>query len=534
MNPTEPDGQEQRPNILLIMTDQQKADSLALYGNRHVRTPAIDRLASSGVVIDGMICNYPACTPGRSAVMTGRYPHTNGVRANHLHLPEHELSLPVLLHAAGYRMGLVGKNHVFPDGTLWSQFRVGRLALRDFDNFPRQPDVEEELRAEGLLADQRSLFETWSTASHFGPDGDEFVDLRTFAMRREYWRSFAAAATLPFPADHCTSAVLGDRASSFVAGAADDPRPWFLWLSFPDPHNPYLAPEPYASMYDPDVVDIPPDDPMTDKPERHAIARRMNGMESYDERVVREAVAMQYGQVSAIDDGVDRVLRTLERTGQLENTIVVYTTDHGGYVGDHGAWHKSLAFFDCLVRLPMVVSWPGTIAPRRLADGFMEQVDVLPTLLELARLPTPPGVQGRSMVSALHGDETAMRDVAHSEGGEAGTPVTWDDLPFTPDSPLDSRWYGWDGFVEAWIGQGKMLRTADRKYVWWANGEEELYDLVADPDELVNLAVREDTATERMAFRDDLLHWTVSTEDQLAPHTFNVWFEDVMQDRLPF
>jgi arylsulfatase len=525
---------DKRPNILLIMTDQQKADSLAVYGNQHVKTPAIDRLAREGIVVDGMICNYPACTPGRSAVMTGRYPHTNGVRANHLHLPEHELSLPVLLDQAGYRQGLVGKNHVFPDGTIWSQFRVGRLALREYENLPRQPRVEADLRAEGLLADQRSLFETWETASHFGPDGDDFVDLRAFASRREHWRSFAAAETLPFPADRCTSAVLGDRAATFVRDGAQDERPWFLWLSFPDPHNPYLAPEPFASMYDPDVVDIPPDDPMTDKPERHAISKRMNGMQDDPEDIIRKAVAMQYGQVSAIDDGIERVLRALDETGQRENTIVVFTTDHGGYVGDHGSWHKSLAFFDCLIRLPMIVSWPGTLAPRRLTDGFMEQVDVLPTLLDFIGLKEPPGVQGRSMAAAFTDGAPVLRDVAFAEGGEAGTPVTWDDLPFMPDDPLDSRYFGWDGFLEAWIGQGKMLRSATHKYVWWANGEEELYDLVADPGELRNIAAREDALAFKIDAKDQLLQWTVATEDQLAPHTFNVGFDDVLYDRLPF
>jgi len=527
---------DKRPNILLIMTDQQKADSLSIYGNRHVRTPALDRLAEGGAVFDGMICNYPACTPGRSAVMTGRYPHTTGVRANHLHLPEYELSLPVVLDRAGYRLGMVGKNHVFPDGTIWSQFRVGRMALREFDNLPRQPEVEAELRAEGLVADHRSLFDTWYGANHFGPDGEEFSDIRQFALQKQYWRSFAGAGTLPFDKDRCTSAVLGARAAEFVRDNAERDEPWMLWLSFPDPHNPYLAPEPYASMYDPATVDIPPDDPMTDKPQRHAISKRMNGMQDYPEDIIRKAVAIQYGQVTAIDDGIAKVMAALDESGQLENTIVVFTTDHGGYVGDHGSWHKSLAFFDCLIRLPMIISWPATIAPQRLERGFMEQVDILPTLLGLAEVELPPGVQGRSVVAALQGDRDGLRDVAFAEGGEAGTPVTWSDLPFQPDDPLDSRLFGWDGFAEAWIGQGKMLRTATHKYVWWANGEEELYDLNADPDELRNLANRDDPATteRKRGFKDQLLSWSVGTEDQLAPHTFNVYFDDIIHDRLPF
>ncbi len=517
------------------MTDQQKADSLALYGNSHTRTPAIDALAERGVVVDGAICNYPACTPARAAVMTGRYPHTTGVRANHLHLPAHELHLPLVLDRAGYTLGLVGKNHVLPDGTLVSQFREGTLALREFPKVVRDSGFQDTLARDGVLADHRGMFTEWFGADHFGPQGAEFDALRSFALRPEFWRSFAGAGTIPLPAEQCTSAVLGRRAGEFVRRHAGE-APWFLWLSFPDPHNPYLTPEPYASLYNPEQVNIPPEDPMTDKPARHQITQRMNGMHIRDEAVIRKAVAVQYGQVTAIDDAIGSVLDVVEEVGEVSNTIVVFMTDHGGFVGDHGAWHKSLAFFDCLVRVPLVISWPGTVPAGRLARGFVEDVDVMPTILDLAGVEPPPGIQGRSMAAALNGTSGVTREMAFSEGGEAGDPVGWDDLPFLPDGPLDCRYFGWDGFQEAWVGQGKMVRTEDLKYVWWANGDEELYDLRADPDELCNIAGANDpdTAERKRDFKDALLGWTVSTEDQLAPHTFNVYLADVAHGRLPF
>ncbi len=525
----------QGPNMLLIMTDQQKADSLAAYGNRYTETPAVDALAERGVVVDGAICNYPACTPARSAVMTGRYPHTTGVRANHLHLPAHELHLPLVLARAGYTLGLVGKNHVLPDGSLVSQFREGTLALREFPNIARDAVLEDALARDGVLADHRPMFAEWFAANHFGPLGAEFEALRSFALRPELWRSAAGTGTIPLPAEQCTAAVLGRRAAGFVrnhSGAS----PWFCWLSFPDPHNPYIAPEPYASMYDPDDVDVPPDDPMTDKPTRHHITKRMNGMHVRDEATIRRAVAVQYGQVTAIDDAIGVVLDALAETDQASNTIVVFMTDHGGYVGDHGAWHKSLAFFECLVRIPLVISWPGTIPAARLTDGFIEEVDLMPTILDLVDVEQPPGIQGRSMANALMGAAGVTRELAISEGGEAGEPVGWDDLPFLPDDALDHRYFGWDGFQEAWIGQGKMVRTQDWKYVWWANGDEELYDLRADPDELRNVASLDDpdTASRKAHFRDELLRFAVRTEDQLAPHTFNVYMADVAEGRLPF
>ncbi|HET7572049.1 MAG TPA: sulfatase-like hydrolase/transferase [Gaiellaceae bacterium] len=523
-----------RPNILLVMTDQQKADTLALYGNRIVRTPALDELAAAGVVVDGHVCNYPACTPARATVHTGRYPHTTRVRALHIHLSPREITLPQVLRAAGYRTGLVGKNHVFPDGGVGSVFRDGALALRDWpERLPELHELGKELAAAGELPDRRDLFDTWFQADHFGPQGAEFAPLREFATQGWLWRSHAAVATAPFPAESCTSAVLGERAADFIRAGAGGKRPWFLWLSFPDPHNPYLAPEPYASTYAPEEVDLPPHDSLEGKPERQRVAHRMSGMHRATEDELRRAVAMQYGMVSFVDDGLRTALAALRESGQERDTIVVFTTDHGGYVGDHGGMHKSVAFYDALIRLPFVLSWPGTLAPRRLEHGFLEQVDLLPTLLELAELPVPPGVQGRSAASALAGTGE-LRPEAYAECGERRDPVGLADLPFEPDGPLDARYFGWDGFVEGWWGQGKMIRTEEWKYCWYANGDEELYDLAADPDELANLAAEPAQRERCSAFRDRLLAFCVETEDALPLHSWHVRLDDVLTGNFPW
>ncbi len=523
-----------RPNVLLIMTDQQKASSLPAYGNPLVRTPAITSLAEGGVVVDGAICNYPACTPARATVHTGRYAHVTGVRANHIHLPEREITLPLMLRRHGYETALIGKNHVFADGSPGSQFRDGALALRDWpDRFGKPPEMREQVAREVELSDQRHLFDHWFEANHFGAQGAEHDEHRRFSLQPFLWRSHAGSAVTPFPASEHTSGVLGSRATEFVTQRADADRPWFLWLSFPDPHNPYHAPEPFASMYDPDEVDLPAHDPLEGKPERQRIASAMCGMRNPREEDIRRAVAIQYAQVSAIDAAIGQVLDALERSGATSRTLVLFMTDHGGYVGDHGAWHKAPAFYECLIRIPLIVSWPGTIAAGRLTDGFLEQIDLMPTILDLAGAGIPPGVQGRSVAASLGGTGT-LREVAFAEAGEVGDPVGWDDLPFMPDDPLDDRYFGWDGFQEAWIGQGKMIRTADRKYVWYANGDEELYDLTADPEELVNLAGRPESADTVRELRDRLLRWCVESEDQLPVHARNVYFEDVVAGTLPF
>ncbi|HVE75547.1 MAG TPA: sulfatase-like hydrolase/transferase [Actinomycetota bacterium] len=523
-----------RPNILVVMTDQQKADTLAIYGNTHTQTPAIDSIASSGVVVGGHICNYPACTPARATFHTGRYSHTTRVRANHLHLPEREITLPAVLKSAGYEIALVGKNHVFSDGSLGSQFRDGGLALMDW---PRQIDEFEQFTKDLSqtipLANQKRMFDHWFQADHFGPQGPKFNDLRQFSLRPELWRSHAATAVTPFPPGHTTSAVLGTEAAKFISARKGAEKPWFLWLSFPDPHSPYHVPEPFYSMYDPADVMIPPHDSLESKPERQRIGSRMCGVRGYDERLIREATRTQYAMVSAIDAALSEAIDALEISGQRENTIVLYTTDHGAYVGDHGAWHKGLAFYDCLTRLPLMISWPGTLRPGTSHSGFFEQVDVMPTLLSLAGINIPPGVQGRSMAEPLQGN-APLREMAFSEAGEPGEPVGWDQLPFIPDSPLDDRYFGWDGFQEAWVGRAKMVRNQRWKYVWYANCDEELYDLQDDPDELSNIAGATEHDELKRELKDALLEWTVETEDTLPLHSRNIYLEDLVTGNFPF
>jgi arylsulfatase len=518
------------PNILLVMTDQQQAASLAAYGNTVTRTPAIDALCADGVVVDGGVVTYPACTPARATVHTGRYPHTTGARANHIFLSPSEISLPQVLAAHGYETALVGKNHTFPDGRPSTAFRVGALALRDWPTDPR--DVA-GLGADAGAGDLRGLFDTWIGADHFGPDTPDHADVRAFSLTPELWRNAAGSAVSPFPFERTSSGFLGDHAASWVRSRGDAERPWFIWLSFPDPHNPYVAAEPFASMYDPADVHLPPVDSLEGKPERQRIASRMCGMHAPDEAVTRAAIAREYAMISGIDAALGQVLDALAETGRRERTIVVFLTDHGGYLGEHGAWHKAPAFYDCLIKMPLIVSWPGTLAPGRLEHGFVEQVDIMPTLLDLAGVPAPPGVQGASMAGPL-GSLSAGRDIAFAEVGEKGAPVTWSDLPFLPDSPLDPRWFTWDGFLETWIGQGKMALTADRKYVWWANGEAELYDRQADPDELVNLAADPAQAATIATLKDELLAWTVASEDQLPEHAMNIRLADAAEGRLPW
>ena len=523
-----------QPNILFVLTDQQPASSLALYGNRLASTPALDELAGGGVVVDNHICTYPACTPARATLFTGRYPHTTRSRALHIHLSPREITLVHVLRAAGYETGLIGKNHVFANGHVVSQFRDGALALRDWPrSLDHLPALTEELAAAGQLADERHLFDVWQTADHAGPDGPEHAELRAFSNQAWLWRSAAATATTPFPPERCTTAVLGARAETFVRERAGAERPWFLWLSFPDPHNPYQAPEPYASLVDPADVDLPPHDDLAGKPERQRVARLMSGLEEPHDDVVRRAVAMQHGMVRFIDDALAGVLRALAESGQAERTIVVFTSDHGAYVGDHGAMHKAVAFYDALVRLPFVISWPGTLAPRRLERGLMEQVDLMPTLLELAGLAVPPGVQGLGLADAL-GGHGELRETAFAECGERRDPIGRDDLPFVPDGPLDDRYFGWDGFEEAWYGQGKMLRDQRWKYAWYANGDVELYDLEADPDELVNLAGRPEHDARERGFRDELLQRAVESEDSLPLHTWHVALDDMLTGNFPW
>jgi arylsulfatase A-like enzyme len=469
-----------RPNVVIVMVDQQKATAIDLYGGP-VLTRHLRRLAEEGILYEHAFTPHPLCVPARVSMWTGRYPHSHGARTNEIPMPRGETHLAAILHEAGYTLGHFGKNHCFtPD---------------DFDRyFSRVFQANHgDLYGEGIT-NVYSGPPTWPTR----PDGI----LRPVARVRSE------------PIEESATCRVTEEAIRFLEdeAAGGDDRPLALWVSIPDPHTPLQAPEPYASRYAPDDVPLPPleADGWSSKPEKQQVYARLLGYDDLQESDVRLAASMYYGMIDFIDERMGTLIDALERLGLRDDTIVLFTADHGEYLGEHRLLGKSNAFYDCLTRIPFILTWPGTLPAGERRSELVSLVDVMPTLLSLLGLPIPDAVQGQ-VLPGIAGAPPARQAVV-AEYGAGGPPVTMADAErLYPPGTIGPR----PPLLRAREGEGhaKMVRTHRWKYVHDVTDRDELYDLEADPWELTNLAADPRYAGTIAEMRIHLLDWCLRTEN---------------------
>lgn len=443
-----------RPNLLFVMTDEQKASAMGLYGNPLVPTPSLDRLARGGLTFDRAIAPYPLCVPSRASLVTGRPAREHGIWTNHVRLDPSVPHLFEILRQDGYHLGLFGKNHCLPD-----------------DELP-------------------SVFHHVVEAHHIGIQGPvpaEVAEVNRWLDRPELlWAPWGGEVN-PFAAEWCPTALLTDAALDFLTDARERREPFCMWLSYPDPHTPLQAPASYAEAIPAERIPLPAleADDLESKPLRQRIARHMFASEEVPEDRVRWCISLYYAMERFLDDQIGRVLDHLERIGLADDTLVVFTSDHGTYLGEHGMVRKSMAFYDCLLHVPLVLRWPGRIPSGRRVPHPVSLLELLPTVLDLLGRPRPRGIEGPGLLAAA---EEPAGAVVVEAGVPGSVPPGWDDLKDVPEHPLDGRFFPWAGRAEAWWGPARMVRTAAAKLVRYDTGEAEVYDLAADPGELSSLA----------------------------------------------
>jgi arylsulfatase A-like enzyme len=479
-----------RPNVLWICTDQQRWDTLGCYGNERVATPTLDALAAEGVRFDRTYCQSPVCTPSRASFLTGRYPRTTRCRQNGQAVPDGELFVTRTLAEAGYTCGLAGKLHTAPanpedtrgvkmaerridDGYAdfhWSHDSFNRLwPTNEYDQWLAERGVEYDVR---LRED-----------SEYVHDG--------------------------MPAEHHQTTWCAERAATFVAEAARFDDPWLFSVNVFDPHHPFDPPREYLERYLDDLGDVPlpayREGELADKPavQRHPPSRESNPFAEMSDRDHRLLRAAYWAMCDLIDDQVERMLAALEETGQREDTLVIFTSDHGELLGDHGIYLKGPFFYEPAVRVPLLVAGPGVEAGA--TDALVELVDLAPTLCDAAGVEAPPGTQGRSLWPLLTGDadrgrEAHRRDVyceyyhalegadffgadglLQRAGAESDLDPHFRD-PFVGPDVLDRFRDQVD--ADTALPYATMLRT-DRYKLVAHHGVDggELYDLEADPGE---------------------------------------------------
>lgn len=472
------------PNVLFIMADQMKATILRMYSEIGIETPTLERLASEGVRFEHAITPHPLCVPARTSVMTGRYPHSTGCRRNETLMPENEQHAFRIWKDNGFTTGLIGKNHCFIEPDDLAVFDV-RCEISHI-GLPR----------EGVYKGENA-----------GNAGMEWIvpeaDINGGHVDRVALRDNAQSPRIAYkvsdkPEEHFGTAVIASQTEAFldkyVAGdfSADGSGgrdPFALWVSFPDPHEPFEAPRRYVDMHPPEDVVMPPQrtNEYTDgtSPERNRVLAKMMRQTDDTEEHRRGVVSVYQAMTRFVDDGIGRILDKLDEVGLRENTIVVFTADHGDFIGEHGMAVKGGVFYDALVRVPMIVSWPGGGVPKGVSDDSMTStLDILPTLLELQGLASFDGVgtgwsrDGAHDETALNEEETrrmqgrplptvtaaSPRVAAFSEYGTGGPPVTMELLD-TLEEP-----FGYHTIIETlWAreaeGRRKMVRTKDWKYV---------------------------------------------------------------------
>jgi arylsulfatase A-like enzyme len=482
-----------QPNIVVIMSDQMKATASHLYGNPFCETPSLGQLAEEGVLYEHAFTPHPLCVPARVALWTSQYPHTSGARRNETWMPEDAVHVFKLWKDAGYHTALIGKNHCFE-------------TPEDVASF----DVWCEVSHGGVAATAQTRGMAWWRPLEAISDAHRLR--RTMPQQSPRF----GYATSDAPLEDQITGLLAGQAVRYLEARADagGDQPFALWLSFPDPHEPWVAPKHYAEMFPPEVIQLPPwregEFAGAEVPERNRVLYEILGMEEDAPADVYGVMACYYGMVRFLDDAVGQVMGALERLGLRENTIVVFCADHGDFMGEHRMACKGGVFYDCLTRVPLIVSWPGHL-PAGVRDGsFVNLVDIVPALLQLQGQAVPPSMHGQGLPTVT---DTPPRDAAFSEYGAGGLPFTMSDLAQLPKP------YGRRALITSlrWReaeGRRKMVRTREWKYVHDPMADaDELYDLVNDPWELVNVA-RDGTHREVIAeMQRRLADWSIMTED---------------------
>jgi len=442
----------ERPNILWICTDQQRFDTLGCYGNRYVHTPNIDRLAAEGVVFLHTYAQNPVCTPSRAAFLTGRYPRTTRCRQNGQNIPRDELLITRILADAGYDCGLIGKLHISSCepracGTMEPRIDDGYSEFH-WSHHPTPSWAANEY-AQWLL-ERGVSFDEVKGGNH--PEC-KYVQI---GIPKEYHQTTWCA----------------ERAITFIRARAEDNRPWLLSINPFDPHHPFDPPAEYLSRYNIDEIPLPAyrEGELENKPIFQQIDHRgaydrpgymaFDEMSERDHRLVRAAY---YAMIDLIDEQVGRIIQALEETGQRDNTIIIFMSDHGEMLGDHGIYLKGPYLYDGAVRVPLIISYPKRFVKGVRSEALVELFDIAPTILEAVGIERPAGMQARSLMPILVGetDPHTHRDSVYCEYYNA--------------------WKHKEAFAT-------MVRTRTHKLVLFHGTEpSELYDLEKDPCEHDNL-----------------------------------------------
>ena len=542
-----------RPNFLFIVTDQQRADHLGCYGNRVLRTPNIDALAQRGVRLERHYVAMPICMPNRATLVTGRMPSLHGVRHNGIELPLDCVTMPELLAGAGYQTALVGKSHLQNFTGVPPQY--GAETPTEGDS-PPSLELRTARRPDAFGGHSQEDTDSWAD-----PDfrmrlpyyGFQSVDLVTrhgdrcgadylrWALARDpaFLRRIGRENALPAPGYTThegwrtqvpealySTAYVADKTIQRLEQFARNPQaPFFLYCSFPDPHHPWTPPGRYWGKYRPEDILLEPAywagpqgspwhaaqrtglphlDYYRDRRDRGAnpgapaSSIPVTGVYACSPREAQEGISLTYCALAMIDDAVGRIAAAMARLGMDRDTVIVYTSDHGDYMGDHQLMLKSSMHYQGLVRTPFI--WSDTALGSETAGARSQltgAIDISRSILARARVAPADGMQGIDLNPLLQNPEQKTRDALLIEDEDHRTP----------------GWLGARGRVRT------LMTDRHRLSVYSGTAWGELYDLAEDPLELYNLWDQPAWAGLRSALTERLLRAMLDNADTVPKPT---------------
>ena len=429
-----------KPNILLITTDQQHYDTIGV-NNPAIRTPALDRLAAEGALFTRAYCNNPVCSPSRASILTGMYPAWHHCWTIGVKLPDDVPTVNRELEEAGYDTALVGKAHFEPTAPVPGHPSIERRELlRDVDfwrtfNGPWYGFDHVEIA--------RNHGDGWLVGGHWAAwmEDKGLTNWREYTENPEdsgergrpgwYWHGpNRRRHTWELPQEYHYTTWTAERTIAAIERSRASGRPFFVWSSYQDPHIPYLAPRPWSTMYRADDMTVgalqegefdlmPPHFAMTQDPDAEwsvyldgSEARSNHGFHDhrYDPEELRRDKAVYYGMISFIDDRIGTVLTYLDAQGLTDDTLVIFTTDHGHFMGEHGLIAKGAFHYDDLLRVPFIVRWPKRIPGGRTVEALQSLIDIPETMLDAAGVDVPGRMQGVSQLDVWTGEREGARD----------------------------------------------------------------------------------------------------------------------------
>lgn len=456
----------QKPNLLFIFTDEQRFDTLKCYGNDFVEAPNLNAFSESAFVFEHPYVSQPVCTPARSTIMTGLYPHSNGCATNNIPLREDVPTLAEMVSDA-YTRAYFGKWHLGNEV----------IAQHGFDQWVSIEDNYREYYSKPEYLDTLSDYHHFLIRNGFEPDREAFGA-----------SVFGRGKAADLPLEYTKAGFLGQEAARFLRTQGDDP--FVLYVNFLEPHAPFTGP--LNDMYDPDAIPVGPHflEPPSENVSQYNLKRYGQyltgtnaGQDLSTEAGWRKLRAQYLGLVTQVDRAVGEILTALDESGKADETVVVYTSDHGDMMGDHRLLTKGVLYEES-VKVPFLIRVPG-LEGRRISGRF-GQIDLVPTLLDLLGEPIPDHLQGKSCVDVLRGDAN-----------------------------LDNN----DVFIE-WNQEGNSWRTIMSAEGWKLNVSPhdrcELYDLNSDPYEQKNVCDDADQQSRVQDLIARIRDWQERTGDSVA------------------